>query len=183
VTVTDGGTGCANSGSGTVTINSAPTAAAGSAQTVCPDTTVAIGGSPTASGGAGPYTYLWSPATGLDDATAANPNATVTSTTTYTVTVTDANGCTATASVVVNVIPQPEITSIVLSGTDVVLTWTSVSGVQYQVQYADAAVNYPPGPTWNDLGSPSTASGSTDTYTDTSGLGAFRIYQISVVCP
>ncbi len=43
------------------------------------------------------YTYLWSPATGLDDATAAQPqiNLTVNSATvqTYSVTATDANGC------------------------------------------------------------------------------------------
>jgi hypothetical protein len=50
---------------------------------------VQIGGSPSASGGAPDYTYLWSPADGLDDATAANPIASPTSTTTYTLTVTD----------------------------------------------------------------------------------------------
>jgi hypothetical protein len=52
-----------------------------------------IGGSLTASGGSGSgYTYLWSPATGLNDATLANPTASPTSTTTYAVTVTDASG-------------------------------------------------------------------------------------------
>ncbi|MEN8226149.1 MAG: T9SS type A sorting domain-containing protein [Bacteroidota bacterium] len=47
--------------------------------------------------------YLWSPATGLDDASIANPIAMPATTTTYTVTFTDANGCTATDDVVVNV--------------------------------------------------------------------------------
>ena len=122
-TVTDGTTGCANSGSGTVTVNSAPTADAGSAQTVCPGGSgVKIGGSPTAGGGTGPYTVSWAPATGLNDATLANPTANLAGT--YTVTVTDANGCTANASVVVTVISQPEITSITLLGTDATLVWS-----------------------------------------------------------
>ncbi len=62
-----------------------------------------IGGSPTASGGKSPYTYSWTPTTGLNDSTKPNPTASPTSTTTYTVTVTDANGCTDTDDVVVTV--------------------------------------------------------------------------------
>ncbi len=42
---------------------------------------------------ADPYTYLWSPAAGLDDATATDPLATVFGTTDYIVTVYDANMC------------------------------------------------------------------------------------------
>ncbi|NTW31445.1 MAG: hypothetical protein HGB12_02260 [Bacteroidetes bacterium] len=58
---------------------------------------------PTASGSSPPYTYLWSPATGLSSTAIANPVAQCTgATTTYTVTVTDANTCTATSSVVVS---------------------------------------------------------------------------------
>ena len=54
---------------------------------------VVIGGSPTASGGTEPYTYSWTPTTGLDDPTIANPTATLSGGRTYTVTVTDdANG-------------------------------------------------------------------------------------------
>jgi gliding motility-associated-like protein len=48
------------------------------------------------------FTYQWSPATGLDNATIAQPNAAVAQTTTYTVTVTDAVGCTDTDQVVVS---------------------------------------------------------------------------------
>ena len=60
---------------------------------------VAIGGSPTGSGGMGSlYTYSWTPTTGLDNATAANPTASPTSTTTYAVTVTDSFGCSGAAS-------------------------------------------------------------------------------------
>ena len=54
-------------------------------------------------GGTAPYTYLWTPANSLNDATIANPIATPLSNTTYTVYVTDFYGCTASSSVTVNV--------------------------------------------------------------------------------
>ena len=53
---------------------------------------IAIGGAPTATGGAGGYTYSWSPGSGLSSTTVANPVASG-STQTFIVTVTDANGC------------------------------------------------------------------------------------------
>lgn len=52
-----------------------------------------LGGNPTATGGTPPFTYQWSPGTGLDDATKANPIAFPGSSTTYTLTVTDATKC------------------------------------------------------------------------------------------
>ena len=60
----------------------------------------------TASGGEPGYTYLWSPATGLSDATISNPTAKPAVTTSYTVLVTDINGCTATASLTITVAPD-----------------------------------------------------------------------------
>ena len=62
---------------------------------------ITIGGSPTASGGFAPYTYNWTPSTGLSSSTVANPTASPTVTTTYTVTVTDSLGATGTSSVAV----------------------------------------------------------------------------------
>ena len=55
-----------------------------------------IGGDPTGFGGSGNYTFLWSPATDLDDNTKSNPTVVtpITSTTTYQVTVIDLDfGC------------------------------------------------------------------------------------------
>jgi hypothetical protein len=64
---------------------------------------VNLGGAPTASNGAPPYAYLWTPATDLDDPTSPNPYATPTAETTYTCTVTDAEGCTAEDSVTITI--------------------------------------------------------------------------------
>ena len=89
-------------------------ALAGAAKVVNPASpSTTIGGSPTANGGSGPYSYSWSPATGLNDATLANPTASPTTTTSYTVTVTDAHSATATATVVVTyAIPDPNLISV-----------------------------------------------------------------------
>ncbi len=64
---------------------------------------VTLGGSPTVSGGVGPYVFNWI-GTGVTDPTSAHPQACPTGTTTYTVVVTDQDGCQAsdTVRVVVN---------------------------------------------------------------------------------
>lgn len=66
---------------------------AGADVAVCLTGNETLGGSPTASGGTGPYTYNWAPGTGLSATNIANPTASITGTFTYMVTVTDANGC------------------------------------------------------------------------------------------
>jgi hypothetical protein len=55
---------------------------------------IQIGGSPAANGGTSTYTYLWTPATGLNNATIANPTATLHDSTTFNLKVTDSRGCT-----------------------------------------------------------------------------------------
>ncbi|MCW5898731.1 MAG: PKD domain-containing protein [Flavobacteriales bacterium] len=79
------------------------TANAGNNFTACQGATVNLNGSAT---GSGPFTYSWSPATGLSSTTVANPVLTVPATnTTYTLTITDSNNCQATAQVTVTVNP------------------------------------------------------------------------------
>jgi hypothetical protein len=56
------------------------------------------------SGGQPPYTYSWSPATGLSDPTLAQPTASPAITTTYTLTVTDSEGDTAADGALVTVV-------------------------------------------------------------------------------
>ncbi|WP_031529886.1 hypothetical protein, partial [Dyadobacter crusticola] len=85
----------------TVTVNQIPDLVLNDV-IVCAAGPVAIGfgatGNSAAPAGA---TYLWSPATGLNSTTAANPTANVTTATTYSVVVTLANGCKFTDEVVV----------------------------------------------------------------------------------
>lgn len=108
VTVTDNN-GCTNRDAATVTVNSLPTANAGTDKTICSGSSTSIGGSPTGSGGTSPYTYSWNPTTALSSSTNANPSANPTSATSYTVTVTDNNGCTNNDIVIVTVDPLPTV--------------------------------------------------------------------------
>lgn len=87
----------------------APFADAGEDKNICKGESVQIGGNPSASGGAGDFTYLWTPATGLDDAAIANPVASPENTTVYKLTVIDAggNGCFATDDVTITVYTPP----------------------------------------------------------------------------
>ena len=98
--------GCIQSGTVAVTINPAAVATAGPARTICSGASAQLGAAPVAGN-----TYLWSPATGLNSATAANPTVMLTNpgpaatTTTYTLTATNATGCISTATVAVTVNP------------------------------------------------------------------------------
>ena len=61
--------------------------------------------------GSGTVSYQWSPTTGLNDATIANPTATVTNDITYTVTINTPNSCSTSKSLAITIIPmaKPEI--------------------------------------------------------------------------
>jgi gliding motility-associated-like protein len=91
--VSNGTTGCADTLTQTLNVLGIPQASAVGADT-CQGIPVSI----SASGG---VSYLWTPATGLNNDTLANPIASPTSTTNYLVTVYDQNGCTDTASATV----------------------------------------------------------------------------------
>ena len=95
------------------------------------DKTVICGGSvslnaTTNYAGNGTVSYQWSPTTGLNDATIANPTATVTSDITYTLTVTTPNGCTTSKNVAIKIIPmsKPQIGIVsVNSGNKNIVVW------------------------------------------------------------
>ncbi len=87
---------------------------AGADRSVCLGIATTIGGSPTISGGNGPYIITWAPATGLNSASAANPVATLTTTVTYTLTVKDSRDSIDTDIITVTVYPK----TIISAGTD-----------------------------------------------------------------
>jgi hypothetical protein len=70
-------------------------AQAGNDQLICQGAEATLGGNPTASGGYGGYVYTWTPTTGLNTATAANPTSMPNASTTYFLSITDSLGCTA----------------------------------------------------------------------------------------
>jgi gliding motility-associated-like protein len=109
VTATDGN-GCTASDFMTITVRPNPTAFAGADKDLflCPGDSVIIGDVPAATGGLAPYTYSWSPATGIVTSTS-NSNPVVkglATAQTYVLVVTDANGCSSTDAVTVNVRPN-----------------------------------------------------------------------------
>lgn len=98
-TITNGT--CISSDTVTVLVNALPVADAGNNVFVAPGIPVIIGGSPTATGGTPPYTYLWTPSGTLNDSSLANPTATDSATTTYYLLVTDSFGCTSVDSITI----------------------------------------------------------------------------------
>jgi gliding motility-associated-like protein len=118
ITITDAN-GCTASGTASVVIAPLPVANAGNDTTVCRYSIVQLNG--TASGGTPPYTYAWTPGTGLSDSTIANPTTTVSANITYCLVVTDSLGCVSAPDCVdLNVFPPPTINSppSVLCATD-----------------------------------------------------------------
>lgn len=86
----------------TITVTQDPVlvADAGADQTLMEDSVATLGGSSTASGGSGTYTYTWAPGANLDDSTLANPSYTMgTTNETVSLLVVDSKNCEATDDV------------------------------------------------------------------------------------
>lgn len=114
--------GCINKDSTTILVNPTPIAAiTSSTETICANDSVTLN----ASGGS---SYLWIPATGLNDATVFNPKASPDQTTEYQVVVSNQFNCKDTVSAIVNVIQQPIVDAgpdkIILEGQTAQLTGT-----------------------------------------------------------
>jgi gliding motility-associated-like protein len=90
-TITNGA--CVSTDTVIVNVTANPVVSAGPDQFVTSLTPVVIGGSPSASSGTAPFTYVWNPGFGLNDSLLANPTATVNYTQQYLLTVTDSLGC------------------------------------------------------------------------------------------
>ncbi len=164
---------------------------AGPDVTICSNGQATLNGS--ASGGAPPYTYSWSPSTGLSNAGVANPICTVNTNETYTLTVTDSDGNTNSETVVVSILPQPVADIFIdnpavesvfnglstFSLCDPALSWTfdiednssGAPGTSYSIDWGDGSPLYTPSaPLWST--SHTYAQGLwTLTYTITSAEG------------
>jgi len=80
----------------------------GNDTTICQGTAPFIlGQNPAAINGTGPYTYLWSPVTGLSDPTLEHPLYTPTTSVTYTLTIHDNAGCSSSKDIKITVAPKP----------------------------------------------------------------------------
>ncbi len=91
----------------TITMYEQPLAHPGSDHYSCAKDSVTLGGRTT--GGKPPYSWQWSPTTGLSDPTVERPRLFVTKGEQYQVIVTDANGCRDTAVTNVSILPQPSV--------------------------------------------------------------------------
>jgi len=101
------------------------TANAGQDISLCSPQSAAIGGNPTATAGTPPYTYSWSPSTGLSSPTVANPTSSTLITTTYIVTVYDAAGASATDDIIITIANPISVTATPINPT--ICTGDSVS--------------------------------------------------------
>lgn len=125
VTVSDAA-GCSATDNMVLTVNPLPPANAGIDTTICPNTSAQL----FASGG---VSYIWSPASGLNNISVASPIAQPALTTTYTVQVTDINGCVQTDNVTVMLFSPPVVTA----GPDVAIcignntTLNAAGGISY----------------------------------------------------
>lgn len=90
------------------------TASAGPDDLICPGDTALLGGSPSTTGGTAPFTFVWSPTTGVGNPGVPNTGASPAVSTIYTLTVKDGRNCTADDTIVVTVdtcvgMPDPNV--------------------------------------------------------------------------
>ena len=141
---------------------------AGNGGIVCPGASFSIGGKPSASGGKPPYTYSWSPATGLMNTTTANPVCNLSTDVFYTLTVKDDTGAVATSNVgfsmnYLQYIDAGIDTSICVAGTALIGGSKNVTGQNITYSWLPVA-----GLNDSSLPQPTAAPKQTTTYTLTS---------------
>jgi gliding motility-associated-like protein len=158
------GSGCSKTGTVTVTVLPAPSADTGPNQTICTGGSVTLGMTAIAGN-----SYSWSPATGLNNSSIAQPAASPVATTTYTLTETNTgNGCSKKNTVTVTVNPPPKANTgpnqSICKGSSVVIGGTAVSGNSYS--WSPSA-----GLSSSTVSNPTASPAATTTYTLTESAG------------
>lgn len=170
-TVTGTSNGCTATATVTVTVQPAPTPDAGPDRVLCSGQSAQLGAAPVAG-----LTYSWSPTTGLNNPSSAQPTFTLTNPTanprtyTYTVSAVTANGCVGTDQVIIIVNPAltanagPDRTF--CSGGSAQLGSAAISGYSYQ---------------WSPTTGLSNAATAqpTVTLTNTSGVPITQVYTVT----
>jgi gliding motility-associated-like protein len=164
---------CTRNDSIDITIHPVPTPTISNAQTICEGSTARL----SASGG---LAYSWSPVTGLNSGTVANPNASPATTTNYTVTI--SNGfCNATDSTTIYVNPYPAIAACcdtsIAPGQSVQLNSSGGGTYSWQTSSGLSCNNCP-----NPVASPLVSTTYTLTITSDSGCSVARTITIDVNC-
>ncbi len=149
-----------------VSIGTQPLSAVATAMSnsICIGTTTQLNA--TVTGGTPPYTYLWTPATGLNFTNIANPFANPSATTTYSVTVKDSSlvPATSTVTITVNQIPNVSLPTL----TPACLTWagyTLSGGTPVGGTYSGTGIS-------NNIFNPTVAGVGTTAVTYTFNAGA-----------
>lgn len=166
-------------------VSPAPTVSAGTALTYnasnaafCAGDSAMVG--TTATGGTGPYSYSWSPSTGISNPTSATSYAHPTSTTTYTVTVTDNTGCVTTDDVTVTVNPLPLVTATAINDSICLGDTATLFGTGTASMYT-----WQPGPMMGMIQpvSPTATTTYTLTGVDGNGCSSSTTQMVTVLTP
>ncbi|HVK39611.1 MAG TPA: hypothetical protein VNA88_13820 [Candidatus Kapabacteria bacterium] len=177
VVVTDA-KGCTATDTIVVSINRPPVLEPPTAYEICAGDSATLG--VTIASGAGPFTYLWTPATGLSSTSVADPRAAPAATTSYRVTVTDANGCSTTSAPMTVTVGSTLRTRIAASGSTRLCPGESVTldaGDFAQYLWSSGATSRSivvttPGRYWVAVTSASGCTGGSDTVQVAAGAPA-----------
>ena len=174
--------GCVATDVSVVTVNPKPVVNAGVNLSVCTGGSAPISAS--VSGGTGPYTYAWSPASGLSNAAILNPTATPAATTSYTLTVTDSKGCFGTDVVVISVNPKPVANAgsdvAFCAGGTVTLSGTATSGTPAYTYAWSPSAGLSNASIRNPIATPTATTTYTLTVTDSKGCNSTDVVLVTV---
>ncbi|MFN5170766.1 MAG: PKD-like domain-containing protein [Cyclobacteriaceae bacterium] len=167
-----------------VRVNPAITADAGNPAVICNGQPVTLGGSPSAVGGSGSYTYAWTSVPPGFTSSLSNPVVSPSATTTYQLSVTDPNGCSSIDHVVITVNPVPDLAvtpdqqSICNGGAANIVASSTLSGALFTWTVTQSGVSGA-----SDQSVPGSGSIAQNLTLDVSNLPGTATYTIQSVSP